>query len=389
MECISRIHHRSTRMKRLSFAFLLILASLSLTFAKDEDAITIRIGAILPLNGPVSFMGAEQRNVLLMAQQEINSRKTGPRVELIFEDSKGGGSDAILAYDKLRRQNVKYVVTTLTAPSEAVKPLCERDRIVQVALSVHSDLSNSTKFMIRPYYGLADEMKFIASYIASQGGKRMATLYVNTPENDAAINQHLKNFLKAENIVIVGRRTYEFTDTSVQPQLEALKSLNPDFIVTIDFGLMYPTILRQASALGIRDKILGGLGIMVTPPLPRELSNGFTFAASSFFVEPTRNYTRFARAYQARYKSKVTFDGVYTYDALQILYHSLCHGGDTVSNLRNRAFHGISGKITIDTTGSGHVAMDLGRFNNKGKIVRVTQARMANLRQLKKERPKQ
>jgi len=71
-------------------------------------------------------------------------------VELIFEDSKGNVSDAVFAYEKLRRQNVKYVVTTLTAPSEAVKPLCERDRIVQVALSVHSDLTNSTNFMIRP-----------------------------------------------------------------------------------------------------------------------------------------------------------------------------------------------------------------------------------------------
>jgi len=131
-------------------------------------------------------------------------------------------------------------------------------------------------------------MKLVANYIASQGAKRIATLYVNTPENDAGINQHLKNFLEAENIVIVGGRTYEFTDTSVQQQLEALKSLNPDYIVTIDFGLMYPTMLRQASALGIRDQMLGGLGIMVTPPVPRELSNGFTFAASSFFVRLQR-----------------------------------------------------------------------------------------------------
>jgi len=51
-------------------------------------------------------------------------------------------------------------------------------------------------------------------------------------------------------------------------------------------------------------------------------------------------------------------------------------------------FHGISGKMTIDRTGSGHVAMDLGRFSNKGKIVRVTQVRTPNVRQLD-ERPKQ
>jgi len=59
-----------------------------------------------------------------------------------------------------------------------------------------------------------------------------------------------------------------------------------------------------------------------------------------------------------------------------------------LSVIRNRAFHGISGKMTIDTTGSGHVAMDLGRFSTKGKIVGVTQVRTPNVRQLK-ERPKQ
>jgi len=75
-------------MKRLAFAFLLILASLSLTLAKDGDAITIRIGAILPQTGPVSFMGSEQRNVLLMAQGEINARKTGPEWSLSLKTAR-------------------------------------------------------------------------------------------------------------------------------------------------------------------------------------------------------------------------------------------------------------------------------------------------------------
>ncbi len=363
-------------MKTLSFALLLTLISLDPTFAKDE---TIRIGAILPLTGPVSFMGTEQKNVLLMAQDEINSRGKGLKIQLIFEDSRGNATDAVLGYEKLRRQSVKYIITTLTAPSEAVKPLCERDRIVQIALSVDSDLTQSAHFMIRPYYGLADEMKLMARYVASIGAKRMATLCVNTPENAAAIN-HLKKFLKAEDIIVVGGRTYEFTDTSVQEQLEALKALNPDCIMTIDFGLMYPTMLRQADALGMRSRVLGGLGIMVTPALPRELSNGFTFAAASFFVQPTAKYTRFARAYQARYESKVTFDGVYTYDALHMLHDNLRKGED---GLRNRTFYGVAGLMMIDATGSGHVAMNMGRFNAKGEIVRIVQGPAPSVRQPK------
>jgi branched-chain amino acid transport system substrate-binding protein len=370
-------------MKTLSLVFLLVLASLDLTIARDEEQITVRIGAILPLTGPVSFMGAEQRNVLRMAQAEINRRGKGPRIEVIVEDSRGNASDAASAYEKLKTQGIKHVVTTLTAPSEAVKPLCERDRIVQVSLSVHSDLTDSTNFMIRPYYGLADEMKLMSRYLASKGAKRVATLYVNTPENDAAINQHLKNFLKDENIIIVGGRTFDFTDTSVQRQLAALKSLDPDYIVTIDFGLMYPAMLREADALGIRKRVLGGLGIMVTPPLPKVLSDGFTFAAASFFIRPTAKYVRFARAYQAAYGSRVTFDGVYTYDALHILHDSLRDGEATGGNLRNRTFDGISGKMSIDATGSGHAAMDLGRFNNKGRIVKVAQMPTPNVRQPK------
>jgi ABC-type branched-subunit amino acid transport system substrate-binding protein len=301
----------------------------------------------------------------------VNLKKDSPKVQIVFEDSRSTAKDGVSAYHKLRLQNIQYIITSLTIVSEAVRPLSEKDNVLQIALSVHPDIAKSSNTLLRIYYGLEDEMKLIADYLSEVGAKKVAALYVNTPEDDLAINYYFKSYLASKNIEFIGSETYEFADKSLRNQLIKLKALNPDFIMTIDFGYMYPTMLKEAQSLGIREKILGGLGMMTAPSMPTELTKDIVFASASFVIDPTERYLEFDKRYEQKYGKRVTFDGVYTYEAFYILHENLRMGTTRYENFLSRTFDGISGKMFIDSTGTAKVDISIAKFDNTGKIVKL------------------
>jgi branched-chain amino acid transport system substrate-binding protein len=364
------------RQRQILVSILMVLIFFNFVFIigckKDTaEEKVFKIGAILPLTGYLAYLGQEEKNALLLAQDEINSSEESIKIEILFEDSKSTAKDGITAYQKLRQNNLNGVITSLTIVSEAILPLTKKDKTIQFVLSVHPDIAKESQWAIRAYYGLEHEMKLMATYLASSGAKEVAALYINVPEDTAAINNYFKNYLKEEKIGLIGQETYDFSSKSVNNQLLKLKNLNPDFIMTIDFGYMYPTILKEAQNLGIRNKILGGLGMMTAPPIPADLTEGLIFASASFIFEKRPEYLNFLEKYESEYVNKPTFDGVYTYDVIKLLYKNLKNGKTNRDDFLNFTYNGISGKIYIDETGTGKVDISILKYDENGNIIKV------------------
>jgi len=120
--------------------------------------------------------------------------------------------------------------------------------------------------------------------------------------------------------------------------------------------------------LGIREKIIGGLGMMTAPPMNTSLLSNIYFCASSFVIKPTEKYKIFAKKYQEKYGKPITFDGVYTYDSGNVLYSNIRDNKNKISDFVNNTYQGISGNIFIDSDGGSHVDISLAYYNNEGKI---------------------
>ncbi|MEA3457200.1 MAG: ABC transporter substrate-binding protein, partial [Candidatus Thermoplasmatota archaeon] len=292
-----------TKLKIILFAVVIMFLFTSQTFAmgagqKHEEE--IRIGAVLPLTGNLSYLGSEEKNTLMLLEKNINE-KNEIKLKIFFEDSKGTAKDGLTAFNKLKMEGIKYYITSLTIVSLAIAPLCNQNGFIQFALSVDPLIAGQNKNLICLYYNLADEMKLISKLLAFKKAKDVASIYINTPEDETAINKFFKSYLKDYNIKHLGNYTYGFADKSVKNQLLKLKALDPDYINTIDFGYMYPTILKEAQVLGIREKIIGGLGMMTAPPMDTFLLSNIYFCASSFVIKPTEKYKIFAKKYEEKY----------------------------------------------------------------------------------------
>ena len=88
---------------RLTVAFLAILALTFSACTNDKEPQVIKIGAILPLTGPIAFFGEYEKNAINIACSEINDRGgiKGKKVEVIYEDSQNDPKKAVNAFNKL------------------------------------------------------------------------------------------------------------------------------------------------------------------------------------------------------------------------------------------------------------------------------------------------
>lgn len=334
---------------------------------KSNDS--IKIGAILPLTGNLSYLGEEEKNAILLLIDSLN-RNSKQKIEVYFEDSKGTAKDGVTAYQSLKQKGVKAFFTSLTIVARSIAPLIDKNDDVQFAASIDPEITKEYKNTFQVYYNIADEVKMAVDYFSFLKLKKVSALYIQTPEDEIAINKYLKPLLQSKGIDFLSPETFSFADKSLKNQLLKLKSLNPDRIYTIDFGYMYPVMLTEAKEYDIREKIFGGLGMMTAPPMPVELTNEIQFVSSSFVVNPTIKYQQFKASYLKKYNKPSTFDGVYTYDAVNILVY-LVKNNYKQEVLLNKYFDGYSGTIFIDTTKSAQVDLKLAKFSKTGEIIPV------------------
>ncbi len=358
---------------RISVLAIVIIGTLSFTMlftgceSKDEDV--IRIGAILPLTGQLSYLGSEEKNVLMLLEDSIN-RLGEKKIKFYIEDSRGTARDGISAYQKLRNQGIEYYITSLTIVGRSVAPLIDRNGHTQFVLSIDPDITSDYNNTFRVYYDIKQEMQLTAQYLNHLNSTNVASLYINTPESKAAITIYLRNFLNKYDISLITTETYGFDDRSTRNQLLKLRNAGAEHITTIDFGYMYPIILREAEELNIRKRIIGGLGMMTAPKIDPKLTSGVTFFCSSFILNPSDDYLRFKNEYSERYNEDITFNGIYLHDAVNILLTLIKSNGEYEAII-NEAFYGISGKIVIDNTKSSTVDITAAKYLDDGSVVEV------------------
>ena len=119
---------------------------------------TIRIGVLLPLSGPVAYIGENMQKGFESALSEINKNKNV--FELIYEDNKNNPADAVTGAKKLvELDNVDILITTMSGSSVAVASYMKgSDRHVPlIATGVYADIPGTYSDTFQMYIGVESE----------------------------------------------------------------------------------------------------------------------------------------------------------------------------------------------------------------------------------------
>lgn len=358
----------------------LIIAAIFVALLIGEQCIAasnqIKIGALLPLTGPLGYLGEAEKNAIQMAEEKINMK--GKILTVVIEDSKGKPAEAATIANKLIDiDNVDAMITATTSVSRAVLPIADRNKRVVAALCMDPTIQKESPFSFRLYEGMDQEAELLLSYYAhkSNGNKRIGLLYVNHAGTIQQLNDYFIPGFKKMGAKVVYQEPYELTEKDFRVKIDKLRAAKVDSLIIIGFGFEYQAIFKQLAQYDIigRIEITGGWGFIAPNNVPSELLENVVVAAPKYLFEKNEQAKTFETEYTKKFGRTPTFDAAFAYDAVGILSDVLSRvSGDIEGNrglLKAKSvFNGVMGSVVINEDGSLDVPMALGTIK-AGKIV--------------------
>lgn len=334
-------------------------------------AAPIRIGAVLPLTGEVSFLGEGDRNALrLYAKQH-------PGVEFIFEDSKGTPREGLTAVQRLSSSGVKYYITSLSYVVNTVQPVLDRQQALNFTLNMDPRTEEQSPFALRLYVTFYDEMDRLVELAAASGARRVGVLYVNVETMNNAVENYLRPKLQARGIAL-RTETYELGTRDFRQQLLRLAGTSgqrPDVVRILDFGDKLAVILQQIDEGRVfpQARLVSGIETLVAPyaQFPAAIQQRFVFTAPELLLSPS-NPT--VQAYTREYGAPPNFDAMFAYDIANLLVPAIrARGYDNVQQViqdivARKQFRGVAAEYTINQHGGVSPRISWARIAN-GAVV--------------------
>lgn len=354
---------------------LVLLVAGGFALSRQKTGEMIKIGVILPLTGSGQDQGEWVKRGLELALEETRAERSGARIELLYEDSKGDPKLAVSAYQKMRLEyTIPAVITWGSGVGLALTPLVNSDKAIQmgVATAVNS-YSTPDDFTFRNFPRADDEAVFLSEAVLQKlGVKELAILKINNDYGQSSARAFKDAYTQRGGRVLT-EEVFTPNDTDFRTQLTKLKALSPQLVYLAVYPKEGGLVLRQAKEVGLTSRfiasvaILGGReffdiagrnaeGLMVVTSAPPFNGQGRSEAVDSFVSAYTKEFGENPgpqQLYTAR-----------AYDAFKVLAAAFVQCGDDTICVRDRLFEvkdyeGASGQITFDRNGDSRAEFNI------------------------------
>ena len=321
----------------------------------------IKIGVILPLTGQVSFLGEGMQSAIELAVDEVNSTGgiKGRKLEMIYEDSKAEGKEAVTAANKLINvDDVSMMIVSITYEVLPVAPIAEQSKVLLLSpCSSNPAVTDAGDYIFRNMASDVDQGKYAAQFVYNELKlKKAAILYTQTDWGlglKEAFNKTSKQ-LGGDVIIEEG-----FSKEAIDLRTQLVKVKNSDAEIVFFLGDPANTKagFRQMKELGIDLPVIGG-ALWDNPGLWQELGD---LAEEAMYVKVTTPESAKFNEFQSKFLQKTGSDKVVVcspqaYDLVKILANALKNAEVNSTAVKDelykvRDYEGVSGNTTFDENG--------------------------------------
>ena len=357
------------------------LGSLALLFVAGAANAQVKIGAVLSVTGPASFLGDPEKKTLEIYVAEINAKGgvNGKKLELVIYDDGGKPSDALTFARRLVDEDKVAAIVggTTTGVTMAVMPIFEEAQVpfislagaVQIVKPVrkwtfktpHTDTMACEKIFADLKRRKMDKVALISG--ADAFGKSMRDQCVGVAPK--------------AGITIVHEESYGAGDTDMTPQLTNIKGkAAAQAVINPGFGQGPAIVTRNYRQLDIKLPLYQSHGVASKQfiGLAGPAAEGVRLPAAALLIADklpkTDKQQPVVDAYKKTYEQKTgqpvsTFGG-HAYDGLMILVEAAKRAGswdkakvrDEIE--KTKGFVG-TGAI-VNTSPTDHLGLDLSAF---------------------------
>lgn len=347
----------------ITFMVLLaVIVGIFLT-ARERQADTIMLGAILPLSGSAAPYGQNAQRGIDLAVSEINANNgvNGKQVVVLYEDSKTEPKAAVAALHKLfNATGVRYIIGDINSTGLlAMSPIAERNKILLLSPGASNPkISDAGDYIFRNWHSDALEGQIDAEYaFNSLHWKTAAVLYVNAAYGAGLAGTFKKTFA-ALGGRIVAYEAYAQDATNMREQISKILTVKPDGLYLPGWPKEMAVALKQLKELGSTIPILSAQGFDDPSilKLAGDAAEGVIFSVPQ---QPDPN-DKIVKSFLDTYKKKYGIEpGVCSaagYDALRIYAKAISAVGNDPARVQKfmaqlKGFPGADGPITFDEHG--------------------------------------
>lgn len=342
----------------------------------------IRIGAVLSVTGPASFLGDPEDKTLRLYVNRINQAGgvNGRPLQLIVYDDGGDANRARTFATRLVEDDrvVAMVGGTTTGTTMAMRPVFEDARIPFISLAGGIEIIDPPQpFTFKTPHTDRMACEKIFADLKARGLSRIVMIS-GTDGFGASMRAQCQRVAGAAGITILAEETYGPRDSDMTPQLTRLRNAEgAQAIVNAGFGQGPAIVTRNVAQLGIRLPLYQSHGVasrqfieLATP----QAAEGVRLPAAALLVaeqlpesDPQRKVVLdYKQAFEREFNQPVSTFGGHAYDGLMILVEAMRRANSTDgAKLRDairatRGFIGTGGVVTMSPT--DHMGLDLSAF---------------------------
>jgi branched-chain amino acid transport system substrate-binding protein len=303
---------------------VVIIAAIAIYFTqKPKEPETIKIGAILPLTGQLSFAGEIAKEGLDMAIE--NLIKQGKNIKIIYQDGQGDPKRSIDAFRFLTQvEKTKVIITYISQVGLSLKKFAEDYKIILFSNVTHPSFSELIK-------KLAEHRNYSINLVP--------------------YDPKQSNF---KSIII-----------------EALSKKNIELVICVGFGQSLGILVKQIREYGFANDIYASLGFILTD------ANKVAGNAAVGVYHPDLNINEEDREYQKlqtdfknKFGKEMSSTSWIFYNTLLLISETFTRENmsteEIASSIRNKkVFHGIGGIFKIQESGDIVPSLKLTQWGKK------------------------
>ncbi|MDJ0666861.1 MAG: ABC transporter substrate-binding protein [Desulfobacterales bacterium] len=337
-------------MKYRSIKFIIALLIASLVFIPTAAADTVKIGAILAVTGPASFLGGPEARTLEMLVEQTNAAGgiNGKQVELIIKDSGGNPEKAISFAKQLieEEQVVAVLGPSTSGETMKIKKIFEQAQTPLISCAAAEVIVNPVaQYVFKTPQKDSYAAQKIFQTMKDKGISKIAVLAGNTGFGKAGKAQLLK-IAPTMGIEVVEAEVYDKKSKDLSAVIAKIKA-NKDVQAVVNWSIVpaQAIVAKNMRQAGWDVPLFQshGFGNIKYVEAAGAAAEGIIFPAGRLLVadmlpdgHPQKALlTEYIQAYEGKYQEAASTFGGHAYDAYIIATAAIEKAGTDKAKIRD------------------------------------------------------
>ncbi len=360
---------------RFIVSLISVLTVLTSTAMAKE---TIKVGAILAVTGPASFLGAPEAKTLEMMVADINKKGgiKGKEIELIIKDS-GGNPEKAFSFAKQLIEGDK--VLAIIGPSTSgetmkIKSVAEEGKTILLSCAAAEVIVNPVaKYVFKTPQKDSYAVLRIFEQMNRMKLSKLGVLSSNTGFGKAGKEQ-IEKLAQEQGIQITSSEVYDKAATDLTAEVTKVKASGAEAILNWSIEPAQSIVIKNARQIGFKGTIFQshGFGNIEYVKAAGDAAEGVIFPAGRLLIadvlpksNPQKSLLQsYKKGYEAKYKEEASTFGGHAYDAMLLLTKAIEKAGSTDKDAVRNSIEGLKGVVgtggifNMSATDHNGLAMD-------------------------------